>query len=370
MSNAKEIKSLVNKIIKARKIQKDRIEQGEETRFTEEESIKKIQKPVVEEVSKQAKSTIRALENQQRQLQQITNIAPPIVAPPAVTQVQVPVLAQTGARPKVTKTPKKEHVEKHSPTMQTSKPQKYKSVSDVTDPDDVIEWDDPNYVPTKHEQLFENFKTVPQYVQVFYRKYRQQRKHKATDLELDFTDGSLGEDGKVDVLELYNKGNLNITTPGGYISIPAKKMTPGLLALLTLPFMDLKESGIKPTARDRLKYFDTMYECGIPKHSSTGTKYKIYIKPGLTKTKKIIRERLEKEIEDEEALQETQGKGVFVYKEPKELQDRLSMLVGSIEAGNNNQEIKSEMRSILNKLQEEHNIPDCLHKKFFCKFHL
>ena len=66
-----DIPQLVKKITRARKIQKDRIEQATDLHTAEQESISKMTSPVVQEVAKQAAITQKAIETQHDTLKAI-----------------------------------------------------------------------------------------------------------------------------------------------------------------------------------------------------------------------------------------------------------------------------------------------------------
>lgn len=65
------------------------------------------------------------------------------------------------------------------------------------------------------------------------------------------------------------------------------------------------------------------------------------------------------------ALKATRGTGVFYYRSPRELVDRLELLVGEIKAGNDSTDIQNEASAISDKLLQQKKIPEDRHKRLY-----
>ena len=87
--------------------------------------------------------------------------------------------------------------------------------------------------------------TEEPWVQKLYRKFRNSTKCKTTQFEIA-EKGVLGLKGEVDVALLFNENILHIRIPGK-ADIHENNPSLGLVALLLLPFDDLKHSKITPT---------------------------------------------------------------------------------------------------------------------------
>jgi len=316
--SAKEISKLVRKITQARKIQRDRINSQQVSLQEEEANITKLQKPVVEEVSRQAKNTILALEQQQAQLAQINDNLVRNRQQRLQHQQMTPIASSASASP----------VAQHS--------------------------------------------SSDKWVQNFYRQYKLPI-NRVTKLEADLN-GNIGEHGFIDMPVLFNDARLKMRLGGRDYKIKPEKVTKGLMALLLLHLDDMHEAKIQPTDEDQNIYREIMEKAGC-KSSRNNKKFKAFLRDldddgseDLTRLQEIKRQSPQKE-EDEE-LTKTHGKGVFPYSHPEELRDRLDILFGSIRAGNNSKEVRSETRSLLDEMLEKQCIFPHIHEKFCAKFHL
>ena len=316
--SAKEISALVRKITRARKIQRDRINSQQISIKEEEANITKLQQPVVEEVAKQAKNTILAIEHQQAQLAQIND-----------NLVRNRQLRHTGLQ----------H-QQLTPTASSA------STRSVMQPSFNEKW-----------------------VQNFYKKNKLPVT-RVTKLEADLS-GNIGEHGFIDIPELFNEARLRMRLGETYYESKPEKVTKGLMALLLLPFDDMQEAKIQPTPEDQDIYRVIMEKAGC-KSSRNNKKFKAFLKDldddsleDLTWLQEISPQK-----EEDEERAKTHGKGVFPYSHPEELRDRLDILFGSIRAGNNSKEVRSETRSLLDEMLEKQCIFPHIHEKFCNKFHL
>lgn len=329
MSSPSEIKNLVNKIIKARKIQKERIEGSQAFQLAEQESLSKMQKPIisaVQAVQKEAQETVRALENQQVRLAQIESIAQPVAGPPPV---QEPVKA--------------------------------------------------------------SFQKEGKWVQRLYKQFTD--KTNRTNCEID-SRGLIGNSGYIDIDLLFNENSIKFFWGDQHSRFVAEKhVTPGLVCMLLIPYKALDKAKVRVDMQDVYNYQTLMTLAGFK--PSTGEKYKTFLQ-------KIQEENLNynmftepMDFDDtrdsmdvslfespEKPPQEAEksyylssffsktGKGVFAYKNPKEIEERLQVVLGSMTAGNNSKELKGEARSLLDELLEIKQILPNIHKRFYQKFNL
>ena len=172
------------------------------------------------------------------------------------------------------------------------------------------------------------------WVQNLYQSHRKQSSNRTTSYEVDLNDGKIGENGSIDIESLFNNNELKFTVDGKRYSI---ELTEGLAALLLLPYQDLKD--LKITPNDIKIYRKIMQYSGYK--SSVAKKYTEYLKK--------------------------EGKGIF-YNDPKQLEDRLALLNGSINAGNTSTEMKSEIRSIVDELLRIKYICPKMHSLLYQKF--
>lgn len=350
MTDAKTLSLLAKKIIKARKIQKDRIDQDSDAQFYEAEAINKFQQPIVREIDKQNES-LKALEVSQKQqvlaLDTLKQIPTQLRAIQSTAQRRLrerPII-QMQKRQKVLSHPKQlDHSE--VPTRSLSPyEQNMNKVKEMQQALKEIEEEEQFKTPEKTHPLGNNW------VQNFYKKYRDHTANKTTSLEINTRTNQLGDNGIVDFPKLLNDNVLNIDVKGKKVNIPEKSLTPGLLGLLMLHSNEMEADNIKPSPDDVSVYHSILDKVGFTQTSKNNLKYKKYIKPYLAPEKKT-------------------GQGLFMYKDSNDLTEKLNLLVGSFRAGNNNPKVKSEIRMIVDKLYELGDLPFSLHKKFFIKYNL
>ena len=187
------------------------------------------------------------------------------------------------------------------------------------------------------------------WVQKLYRKFRNSTKCKTTQFEIA-EKGVLGLKGEVDVALLFNENILHIRIPGK-ADIHENNPSLGLVALLLLPFDDLKRSKITPTEDNIHTYVEIMSRTGFS--SINSKKYQVYIKsrlPSRTQSNRStnqVSEESESEDDVFETAQQIQnmslqeeksGKGIYMYQNPRELEAKLMLIIGSMKAGNTSKE--------------------------------
>ena len=179
--------------------------------------------------------------------------------------------------------------------------------------------------------------------------------------EINIETGQLGRTGKVQLDQLFNYGKIIITRNNEVIfrdDSPSK----GLAAMLLLSVPKMRKLKIKPTARDSNTYIDIMNSVQFEKRGPS-KKLSEYLK----KPKK--REDIPMDV-DEATPDIKTGTGVFPYKNKEDLESRLSLLAGSIRAGNTSHILKDEMRSILDELLELKALIPAMHERFYNRYHL
>jgi len=110
------------------------------------------------------------------------------------------------------------------------------------------------------------------WVQKLYLKFRNSTKCKTTQFEIA-EKGVLGLKGQVDAALLLNENILHIRIPGK-ADIYENNLSVGLVALLLLPFDDLKRSKITPTEEDMMYYVEIMSRTGFS--SINSKKYQVH----------------------------------------------------------------------------------------------
>lgn len=328
-TSSKQITNLVNKIVKSRKIQKQRIEGEVDSDIKEKNLLEKIQQPILKELE----------DNRQLSKTQLAQI---------------------------------EH------KMDRRKP--VKQLTQAIQVDAEVNPDETDETSFRRAD--------PQWIQNFYVKYRN-KAEKATKLEIGYR-GEIGNYGKVDVSELMNEGKIKIFLRNKSYDIDDSHVTDGLLGLLLLPMNDMKAAGIMPTKEDLQHYRWIMIQAGT-NGSRNSKKYKTFLK-GSNVKEELLEEKLEKELTDiqrsrERFLQDqededyrlsldlppkrkTTGHGCIPYKKPEQLMHKLGILCGSVNAGNTSNHIRHEIRSILDELLKTGEILPTIHKKFYLKYHL
>ena len=269
----KTLKELVGKITAARKVQKQRIDASNLAETMQTEDIEKVQKPVVSVLRQQIEQQEQQHEAQQQQARQHQ-----------LEQIQhLQELQQQGQQHQL------EQIQHLQRLLQPPAPQ---------EPEHVVQ-----KLLTEHR----NDKNV------------------LTRNEVNLYKGTLGEHGKVDKTTLMNEDRLILSVGNRLMkTVEPKHMTKGLAALLLLPWDDIQKSGIDVTEEDKLEYYEIMKIAGI-NPSSRSLKYRRIVKPYEDL------ESLESDDPDAFATPKA-GRGVFVYRNPAELVDRMSLLTGSIRA--------------------------------------
>ena len=65
--------------------------------------------------------------------------------------------------------------------------------------------------------------------------------------------------------------------------------------------------------------------------------------------------------------EEKLGKGIYMYKNPKDLEARLMIMIGSMKAGNTSRELKRDVRRILDEMLKINYITLKQHKLLYQK---
>ena len=290
---------MVKKILQARHVQKQRIEDGITQLEDFEEKIQRKVKPVIKAIEKNTNQSLALVEQQrlqnqeQQQLQQQQH------------QQQIP--AQDASR----------------------------VVPSLTD----------------EAQLSQD-----RWIQKFYKKYRASRS-RPTQFEIDIPSGSLGNKGAANVSTLFNNNILSIKVKGRP-DYHSDNLTRGLVALLLLPYDDLKLLPFQPNDNDLINFVEIMNRVGyVPAKSR---KYQYYVKPTINKMRSVAAESSgsdsfddvfeNAEQMDEAVKSKKVGKGILPYSDPKSLESKLVLMVGSLRAGNTSTELKRDIQSILDEL--------------------
>jgi len=206
------------------------------------------------------------------------------------------------------------------------------------------------------------------WVQRLYRQFRNQAKSKSTQFEINISNGVIGLKGQVDIPLLVNENLLRIKIMGRQ-DIFNDNLTPGLVALLLLPFDDLRRSNITPTEDDITNYVNIISLVGFS--SINSKKYQAYIKTKLAAMPQDYRSRSTvASSESEEDLLEKRGKGIMFYQDPKELESKLMIKVGSLKSGNTSTELKEDIRSILDEMISVNYITLKQHRVLYNKLSL
>lgn len=329
-----DLSDRVKKILSARKVQKGRIESNILGEALQKEQIEKEQKPVVEALEQQL-AQLRQIEQAQQMGNQFQQQVAPLLQQVGDNIQQL----QIGDREAGCQRPL------HGP----------------------------QHVP---EQAARATSDKGQMIQEMFANYRRGRESRLSTNEIN-QQGQIGEHGKVDWPSLLNEGRMVLKVGKHTVkTIDPIDMTVGLAALLTLPARDIEKSGITVTDEDKREYFNVMNLAGFKPSSSV--KYRI-----LKEWKDLIPEEEEEEFfaapsspeqrpkrSATTKLKPKTGKGLFVYKTPGELQEKLALIVGSIRAGNTSSELRNDMRAILDEMLENNYIDHKIHEKFYNKFRL
>ncbi len=218
------------------------------------------------------------------------------------------------------------------------------------------------------------------WVQQLYRQFRHPNKCKSTQFEINIPNGVLGLKGQVDVPMLVNENVLKVKIMGKQ-DIIYNNLTPGLVALLLLPFDDIRRSNITPTEEDITSYVNIISQVGFS--SINSKKYQAYIKTKLAAQPQYRSRSTAVSSESEDDVFETatqqmhdlsleakRGKGIMLYKDPKELETKLMIMAGSLKAGNTSTELKKDIRSILDEMLSVNYITLKQHRVLYSKLSL
>lgn len=332
MKMESDLSDRVKKILSARKVQKGRIESNILGEALQKEQIEKEQKPVVEALEQQL-AQLRQIEQAQQIGNQFQQQVAPLLQQVGDNIQQIGEIGDRGQR-----------------SLRAEQLQQVPGQTATSDKGQMI------------QEMFVN--------------YRRGRESRLSTNEIN-QQGQIGEHGKVDWPSLLNEGRMVLKVGKHTVkTIDPVDMTVGLAALLTLPARDIEKSGITVTDEDKREYFNVMSLAGFKPSSSV--KYRI-----LKEWKDLVPEEEEEEFFAAASSPEQRpkrtvttrpkpktGKGLFVYKTPGELQEKLALMVGSIRAGNTSSELKNDMRAILDEMLENNYIDHKLHEKFYNKFRL
>lgn len=311
--NSNQIEDNVKKILAARKVQKNRIEQSRSDNILEAENIKKKSREVVGALkSGFEKQTESAQDARTQQAQE--------------AQRMIDQLKQSGD--------KSNNMLENFMMMQRA----LQAQKDEESEAEEEEEEDPNKY----------------WIQNLYTRYRVSKKSKTTNYEID-PDGKIGLNGNVDIAKLFNDNSVSLKVDKKIMyQIPSSQVTMGVAALILLPYNDLMESKIEITRDDAIKYKRIMDLSGY--RAGASKKYGEILKKVIPRS------------ESAEGRDAVHGTGVFAYNNPKMLHNRLQLLSGSVKAGNTSREVKSEIRSIVDEMLRISNITPRIHKMLYQKF--
>lgn len=309
----KEITSLVNKIVKARKIQKARIEDCNQSLYESEKRIQKINKPVVDVITKTTQDTLKALNyNQQQNLQAIENIKEQRMLEEKKSRQWVQAF-YVGYRSK-----------KAITKMEVSTNGELGTWGKVDIPllfnDNVVRITIPN-------------KQVPLKIS-----------------KDQTTEGLIG-------LLLLPYDDLRHAEKRG-VEIKAEDMFLYADIMVKCGTHDSKNS-------KKYQVFVKAHELNLGMSSDPDSRVMSQLEAAKVRSE-------EKRVEQRAKLVSKNriGMGVIAYNDPVELDHRLDILLGSIRAGNNSKEVKDDVRAILDRLLQIDYIPQAIHQKFYQKFKL
>ena len=70
---------------------------------------------------------------------------------------------------------------------------------------------------------------------------------------------------------------------------------------------------------------------------------------------------------EQSSQEEKSGKGIYMYQNPRELEARLMIMIGSIKAGNTSRELKRDVRRILDEMLKINYITLKQHRPLYQK---
>lgn len=328
MNTEPSLKDKVRKIESARKVQKEKIESNQLNKLIQSEDIERMQKPVVTalEPLAQIPGEVQALQQQQQTAQ----------------QKQLNVLQTLLGK-----------------ALELQQP---KDFSDDEEPESESESESP---PEQHY-----------WVQNLFSTYRS-NESRLSKCEVS-SKGNIGEIGKMSLPKLFNNNEIELSVDGRVLyRVEPKDMTPGIAALVLLPWNDIEQSNIEITNLDKNIYYNIMNYAGMK--ASKGVKYQNILKP-IQDQEDSLEEPHQAEAMDIDSTfvnplhkstpQVKRGKGVFVYNNPQELENRIGLVIGSIRAGNTSIELRKELRSLLDEMLEKGYMGLNIHEKYYSKFKL
>ena len=312
----KQLQQNVNKILAARKIQKNRIEQTMQGDIMETEQIEKRSKNVVDTLKSGFQEAKVGQIQQQQHNQQILD------------------------------------------QLQQSNTNQGKMLQNILEHQRAIREKAIGLSP-EEEELPVSFQDAQneKWIQDLYKTNRDMGRNRTTMYELDIKDGKIGINGKIEVNKLFNNNILSLKVGGKTIyQLRPNELSKGLAALVLLPYKDIEENKISIKADDVIKYIKIMKLSGY--NSSVAKKYTEILKQNEKQRSVSVGEV------------PVTGSGIFHYSNPRMLEDRLHLLSGSIKAGNTSNNIREEMRSIVDELLRIAKITPKMHMLLYKKFAL
>jgi len=312
----KQLQQNVNKILAARKIQKNRIEQNMEGNIMEAEELEKRSKNVVDTLKSGFQEAKVGQIQQQQHSQQILD------------------------------------------QLQRSNTNQGKMLQNILEHQRAIKEKAIGLSPDAEEEL--RFPTEDEnWIQNLYKNNRDMARNRTTMYELDIKEGKIGINGKIDVNKLFNNNILSLKVNNKTIyQLRPHELSQGLAALVLLPYKDIEENRISIKADDVIKYMKIMKLAGY--NPSVAKKY----------TEIIKRNEKHRSVSVGETPGTITGTGIFHYNDATMLENRLQLLSGSIKAGNTSNNIREEMRSIVDELLRIAKITPRIHMLLYKKFGL
>ena len=348
---------LVNQIIKARKIQKDRIEKSNTGIEKQKQAIKDLYEPIVEAVD-------RSTNAQNRQLQQLEQ---------TMTNTANQNIAAIQHMPQF----KHQQEEKRKMIQTGTKRRRLNETSIVEEEneDDVFH-DTMSQEPeeTQEESLmdYSEFKPkkVNKWVQELYKNFVVTEHQRTTPFDINISTGQLGEKGTIDLSSLLNENKLRFEIDNKIFNVPDNIITEGLMTLLIVPYSSIEKYDLEYNDADIINYVDIMKKVGIKK--TAAQKYVKIIKPILEKESKGNRTGRGVSLKSDVPIKSkvNNNNNSKCVMNSQDLFDKLKIMVGSYRAGNNSMQMRNEMRNTVDKLFEVNEIPFTIHRKFYEMYYL
>ena len=343
---------LVNQIIKARKIQKDRVEQSNAGIEKQKQAIKNLYEPIVEAVD-------RSTDVQNRQLQQLEHTMKDTTNRNiAAIRHHLPQLQF-----------KDQHEQKRKMIQTGSKRRRLNETSIIEEEDEEEDefHDTMSQEEAQEESLMDYSeykpKKVTKWIQQLYQNYAADQHQRITPFDINLKTGQVGEKGVIDIPALLNENKLTLEVDEKRYHVPDNMITEGFMTLLLVPYSSIKEFELKYNDVDIINYVSFMKTVGIKKTSAQ--KYTKIIKPFLEEQPKV--KRIGKGVLLKSMINDKNSKCVM---NSQDLFDKLKIIVGSYRAGNNSSQMRNEMRNIVDKLYKVNEIPFTIHKRFYEMYHL